>query len=54
MVQWVLERLHPQDDEVLINANQNLERYRTFGVPVFSDDIGGIAGALAGPHAGLG
>jgi molybdenum cofactor guanylyltransferase len=54
MVEWVLERLRPQVDEVLINANQNLDRYRGIGVPVFSDDIGGFAGPLAGLHAGLG
>ena len=53
MVEWVLERLRPQVDELQINANQNLERYRAFGVPVFSDDIGGFAGPLAGLHAGL-
>lgn len=53
MVAWVLERLRPQVDEVLINANQNLDRYRAFGVPVFCDDIGGFAGPLAGLHAGL-
>lgn len=54
MVEWVLERLRPQVAEVLINANQNLDRYRAIGVPVFSDDIGGFAGPLAGLHAGLG
>ncbi|HRP77225.1 MAG TPA: molybdenum cofactor guanylyltransferase MobA, partial [Rhodocyclaceae bacterium] len=54
MVERVLERLRPQVDEVLINANQNLDRYRAIGVPVFSDDIGGFAGPLAGLHAGLG
>lgn len=53
MVEWVLERLRPQVDEVLINANQNVERYGGFGVPVFSDAIGGFAGPLAGLHAGL-
>jgi len=54
MVERVLARLRPQVDEVLINANQNLDRYRAIGVPVFSDDIGGFAGPLAGLHAGLG
>lgn len=53
MVAWVLERLTPQVTEVMINANQNLERYREFGVPVFSDTIEGFAGPLAGLHAGL-
>jgi molybdopterin-guanine dinucleotide biosynthesis protein A len=53
MVQWVLERLAPQVDDLVINANQNLERYRAFGPRVVSDEIGGFAGPLAGLHAGL-
>lgn len=53
MVQWVLERLAPQVDDIVINANQNLERYRAFGPRVVSDEIGGFAGPLAGLHAGL-
>ncbi len=53
MIAWVLERLAPQVSEVIINANQNLERYRAFGKPVISDEIGGFAGPLAGLHAGL-
>lgn len=53
MVQWVLERLAPQVDDIVINANQNLERYRGFGRRVVSDEIGGFAGPLAGLHAGL-
>jgi molybdopterin-guanine dinucleotide biosynthesis protein A len=53
MVQWVLERLAPQVGEIVINANQNLERYRAFGHHVVADEIGGFAGPLAGLHAGL-
>jgi molybdopterin-guanine dinucleotide biosynthesis protein A len=53
MVQWALERLAPQVDDIVINANQNLERYRAFGHRVASDEIGGFAGPLAGLHAGL-
>ncbi len=53
MVQWVLERLAPQVDEVLINANQNLDAYAGFGHLVVPDDIGGFAGPLAGLHRGL-
>ena len=53
MVQWVLERYTPQVDEVLINANQNLDTYAQFGHPVVPDDIGGFAGPLAGLHRGL-
>ena len=54
MIAWVLERLDPQAGEIIINANQNLEQYRAFGMPVISDEIGGFAGPLAGLHAGLG
>lgn len=53
MVQRVLERLAPQVDDIVINANQNLERYRAFGRRVVADEIGGFAGPLAGLHAGL-
>ncbi len=53
MVQWVIERFAPQVDEVLINANQNLDAYRAFGHHVIPDVIGGFAGPLAGLHRGL-
>lgn len=50
---WVIKRLAPQVDELLINANQNASRYETFGHPVFPDEISGFAGPLAGLHAAL-
>jgi len=53
MVAAVLARFAPQVDEILINANQNLEAYRAFGHRVVPDAIGGFAGPLAGLHAGL-
>jgi molybdopterin-guanine dinucleotide biosynthesis protein A len=53
MVAWVLERFSSQVDEVLINANQNLERYRALGYRVIPDEIAGFAGPLAGLHRGL-
>ena len=53
MVAWVLERLVPQVEEVIINANQNLEIYRGFGPAVVSDAIGGFPGPLAGLQAGM-
>ena len=53
MVKWVLERIAPQVDEVLINANQNLEVYAGFGPRVIPDEIGGFAGPLAGLQRGL-
>lgn len=53
MVEHVIERLRPQVDEVLVNANQNLERYGVYGCPVVPDAVGGFAGPLAGLHAGM-
>jgi molybdopterin-guanine dinucleotide biosynthesis protein A len=53
MMAWVLERFGPQVAEVLISANQNLDRYATFGPPVLPDEIGGFAGPLAGLERGM-
>jgi molybdopterin-guanine dinucleotide biosynthesis protein A len=53
MIEWVLERLAPQVSQVIVNANQNLERYEEYGHRVVRDEIGGFAGPLAGLHAGL-
>jgi molybdopterin-guanine dinucleotide biosynthesis protein A len=53
MVAWVLERFAPQVDEVIINANQNLDVYARFGHRVVPDEIGGFAGPLAGLQRGL-
>ncbi len=53
MAAWAIARFKPQVDEIVINANQNLEIYRSFGYRVVPDEIGGFAGPLAGLHAGL-
>ena len=53
MVQHVLNRLQPQVGKLLINANRHLDDYKSFGVPVCSDNIPGYAGPLAGIHAAL-
>jgi molybdopterin-guanine dinucleotide biosynthesis protein A len=53
MVRHALDRFAPQVDEVLINANQNPERYAAFGYRVIPDSIEGFAGPLAGLHVGL-
>jgi len=53
MIAHVLARFAPQVATVLINANQNAERYAVFGHPVVADEVGGFAGPLAGLHAGL-
>lgn len=53
MVAHVLERLWPQVDDILINANQHASEYAAFGHRVIADAIGGFAGPLAGLHVGL-
>jgi molybdopterin-guanine dinucleotide biosynthesis protein A len=53
MVAEVLKRFSPQVDEVLINANRNLEAYAAFGHRVVPDAIDGFAGPLAGLHIGM-
>jgi len=53
MIAHVLDRFRPQVAELLINANQNTERYGAFGYPVVADAVGGFAGPLAGLHAAM-
>ena len=53
MAAHVVERLAPQVDELLINANRNPEAYAQFGHRVIADEIEGFAGPLAGFERGL-
>ena len=50
---WVADRLAPQVDELLINANRNEAAYAALGFPVIADRLPGFAGPLAGLHAAL-
>jgi len=49
----VIERLQPQVDTLVLNANGDGSRFARFGLPVVSDSIPGFAGPLAGVLAGL-
>ena len=53
MAARVLERFRPQVGPLIINANQNLDDYARFGLPVVCDRVEGFAGPLAGLEAGL-
>ncbi len=53
MAAHVIERLAPQVDELLVNANRNAEAYASFGHRVVADEIEGFAGPLAGFERGL-
>ena len=53
LVGYAIERLAPQVDELLVNANRNPEMYARFGYRVIADEIEGFAGPLAGFERGL-
>lgn len=53
MVSHVMRRLSPQVGGLLINANQNVATYESFGAPVCLDQLEGFAGPLAGVQTGL-
>ena len=53
LIAHVLARFAPQVDELLINANRNVEAYARFGHRVVSDAVEGYAGPLAGLERGL-
>ncbi|WP_440892251.1 molybdenum cofactor guanylyltransferase MobA [Aeromonas dhakensis] len=52
LIDHVLERLSPQVDEILINANRSQARYQALA-PVIGDDNPDYLGPLAGMQAGL-
>lgn len=49
----VIERLQPQVEALILNANGDPERFAAFGLPVASDVIEGHAGPLAGILTGM-
>jgi molybdopterin molybdotransferase len=53
LVSHVLQRLSPQVESVMINANRNLPAYSALGVPVLPDELTGFEGPLAGVQTGL-
>lgn len=53
LIQRVIDRITPQVDAVVLNANGNLNRFSDLGLPVVPDSIGGFPGPLAGVLAGM-
>ena len=53
MVAHAIERLAPQVEALLVNANRNPDAYGKFGARVIADEIAGFAGPLAGFERGL-
>ena len=53
LVKHVIERIQPQVDELFINANRELDTYKSFGISVFTDEQADFIGPLAGFYIGL-
>ena len=53
LIAYVIARLQPQVDELLINANREIAAYEAFGLPVLRDDNDEFIGPLAGFSLGL-
>jgi molybdenum cofactor guanylyltransferase len=49
----VIERLRPQVDTLVLNANGDPARFAGYGLPVVPDSVPSFAGPLAGVLAGL-
>lgn len=49
----IIERLRPQVQDVVINANGDPCRFADFGLPVIPDSVAGYHGPLAGVHAAV-
>jgi molybdopterin-guanine dinucleotide biosynthesis protein A len=53
LAQYALERLRPQVGALMLNANRNLDAYKSMGAPVWPDEMPEYPGPLAGMLAGL-
>ena len=53
MIEYVIDAIRPQVDEVLINANRSRDAYEGYGLRVIQDATGDYAGPLAGMAAGI-
>ncbi|WP_412536979.1 molybdenum cofactor guanylyltransferase MobA [Marinobacter sp. MIT932201] len=53
LIQRVIERITPQVDAVVLNANGDLSRFDDLDLPVVADSIEGFPGPLAGVLAGM-
>lgn len=53
LIESAIERLKPQVDSILINANRNITKYAHYGFPVLMDETPDFSGPLAGFSVGL-
>jgi molybdopterin-guanine dinucleotide biosynthesis protein A len=53
MLARVIDKLKPQVETMVVNANGDPARFAPFGLPVVADSFADFPGPLAGLHAGL-
>ena len=53
LVEHAINRLSPQVDSLIINANRNTDKYNEFGFPVVTDSNKNFDGPLQGFYTGL-
>lgn len=53
LVKHVIDAISLQADNIIINANRNLDEYAAFGYPVVEDTLSGFQGPLAGFMAAM-
>jgi len=53
LIQRVVDRITPQVDSVVLNANGDLSRFDDLGLPVVADSVAEFPGPLAGVLAGM-
>ena len=53
LIEWALDALRPQVDELVISANRNLDTYATYGQRVLPDTLPDYPGPLAGILAAM-
>jgi molybdopterin-guanine dinucleotide biosynthesis protein A len=53
LLDYIITGLRPQAGHIIVNANRNLGRYRSFGYPVVADMLGEFFGPLVGMATGM-
>ncbi|MBT9567495.1 MAG: molybdenum cofactor guanylyltransferase [Thiobacillus sp.] len=53
LIDWMLDVMRTQVEQVIISANRNLDTYAAYGHPVVADSLPGFQGPLAGVLAAL-
>lgn len=53
LIEHAINRLSPQVESLIVNANRNTDKYNEFGFPVFRDSNTNFDGPLQGFYTGL-